>query len=281
MGTSVKRASATTELCQRGQSFDIPGEQVDGMDVRAVKAAGDMALEHARSGKGPFILEMLTYRYRGHSMSDPAKYRAKEEVQKMRTEHDPIEQVRQRLEEKGWASEDELKEIDKRHPPHRQRSGRVRAGRPGARSGGAVDRHLCLSESGPASPRVGQMSRGSINHIALTVRDLAQSENRFYAPVLGFLGYEKVEDIPGKMTLWFNAGASMAVNLWQAEPELKDHSHARYAPGFHHCAFALESRDGGRRAARSAGARRHPGARCARRISAIRSRLLRRVFPGR
>jgi pyruvate dehydrogenase E1 component alpha subunit len=83
------------------------------MDVRAVKAAGDMALEHARSGKGPFILEMLTYRYRGHSMSDPAKYRAREEVQKMRDEHDPIEQVRRRLEEKGWAKDEELKEIDK------------------------------------------------------------------------------------------------------------------------------------------------------------------------
>jgi pyruvate dehydrogenase E1 component alpha subunit len=113
MGTSVQRSSATTELCKRGLSFDIPGEQVDGMDVRAVKAAGDLALNHARSGKGPIILEMLTYRYRGHSMSDPAKYRAKEEVQKMRTEHDPIEQVRQRLEQKGWASEDALKDIDK------------------------------------------------------------------------------------------------------------------------------------------------------------------------
>ena len=113
MGTSVKRGSATTELCKRGLSFDIPGEQVDGMDVRAVKAAGEMALDHARSGKGPFILEMLTYRYRGHSMSDPAKYRAKEEVQRMRTEHDPIEQVRHRLEEKGWASEDALKDVDK------------------------------------------------------------------------------------------------------------------------------------------------------------------------
>ena len=113
MGTSVKRASATTDLCKRGLSFDIPGEQVDGMDVRAVRAAGERALEHARSGKGPTILEMLTYRYRGHSMSDPAKYRAKEEVQKMRTEHDPIEQVRQRLEKKNWASEEELKEIDK------------------------------------------------------------------------------------------------------------------------------------------------------------------------
>ncbi len=113
MGTSVKRSSATTDLYKRGLSFDIPGEQADGMDVRAVRAAGDMALEHARSGKGPFILEMLTYRYRGHSMSDPAKYRAKEEVQKMRTEHDPIEQVRLRLMKKGWAGEDALKDIDK------------------------------------------------------------------------------------------------------------------------------------------------------------------------
>jgi pyruvate dehydrogenase E1 component subunit alpha len=113
MGTSVNRASATTELWRRGASFDIPGEPVDGMDVRAVKAAAEMALQHARSGNGPFILEMATYRYRGHSMSDPAKYRAREEVQKMREEHDPIEQVRRRLEEKGWASEEELKEIDK------------------------------------------------------------------------------------------------------------------------------------------------------------------------
>jgi pyruvate dehydrogenase E1 component alpha subunit len=113
MGTSVKRASATTELYKRGLSFDIPGEQVDGMDIRAVKAAGERALAHARSGKGPIILEMLTYRYRGHSMSDPAKYRAKEEVQKMRTDRDPIEQVRMRLEQAGRASEDDLKNIDK------------------------------------------------------------------------------------------------------------------------------------------------------------------------
>ena len=129
MGTSVKRSSATTDLCKRGASFDIPGEPVDGMDVRAVKAAGDMALEHARSGKGPFILEMLTYRYRGHSMSDPAKYRAREEVQRMRDEHDPIEQVRHRLEEKGWASEDDAEGDRQGHPPHRQRGGGVRAGR--------------------------------------------------------------------------------------------------------------------------------------------------------
>ncbi|MBV2144575.1 pyruvate dehydrogenase (acetyl-transferring) E1 component subunit alpha [Falsochrobactrum sp. TDYN1] len=113
MGTSVSRSSAETDFSKRGVSFNIPGIQVDGMDVRAVKAAADFAADWARSGKGPLILEMLTYRYRGHSMSDPAKYRTKEEVQKMRSEHDPIEQVKQRLVEKGWATEEELKEIDK------------------------------------------------------------------------------------------------------------------------------------------------------------------------
>ncbi len=113
MGTSVERSSSTTDLSQRGRSFDIPGEQVDGMDVRAVKAAGDKVVKRAREGHGPYILEMLTYRYRGHSMSDPAKYRSKEEVKKMRTESDPIEQVRARMLEKGFAQEDELKEIDK------------------------------------------------------------------------------------------------------------------------------------------------------------------------
>ncbi|MFN3226184.1 MAG: pyruvate dehydrogenase (acetyl-transferring) E1 component subunit alpha [Hyphomicrobiales bacterium] len=113
MGTSIERSSSTTDLSQRGLSFGIPGEQVDGMDVRAVYAAGEKALEHARSGKGPYILEMLTYRYRGHSMSDPAKYRTKDEVQKMRAEHDPIEQVKVRLLDKKWASEDDLKALDK------------------------------------------------------------------------------------------------------------------------------------------------------------------------
>ena len=112
MGTSVSRASATTNLSERGSSFDIPGEQVDGMDVRAVKAAGERAVKWCREGNGPIILEMLTYRYRGHSMSDPAKYRPKEEVDKVRTEHDPIEQVRARLLAKSWATEDELKKID-------------------------------------------------------------------------------------------------------------------------------------------------------------------------
>jgi pyruvate dehydrogenase E1 component alpha subunit len=113
MGTRIDRVSSTTDLSHRGLSFNIPGEQVDGMDVRAVKEAGDRAVKWAREGKGPYILEMLTYRYRGHSMSDPAKYRTREEVEKVRTEHDPIEQVRLRLIEKGHATEDELKAIDK------------------------------------------------------------------------------------------------------------------------------------------------------------------------
>ncbi|MFC5583480.1 pyruvate dehydrogenase (acetyl-transferring) E1 component subunit alpha [Nitratireductor kimnyeongensis] len=113
MGTAVARSSAETDFSHRGLSFKIPGIQVDGMDVRAVKAAGDLAVEWCRSGKGPIILEMQTYRYRGHSMSDPAKYRSKDEVQKMRSEHDPIEQVKQRLVANKWADEDELKAIDK------------------------------------------------------------------------------------------------------------------------------------------------------------------------
>ncbi len=113
MGTSVSRSSAETDFSHRGSSFRIPGIQVDGMDVRAVKSAGELAVEWCRSGKGPIILEMQTYRYRGHSMSDPAKYRSKDEVQKMRSERDPVEQVKARLIEKKWASEDELKAIDK------------------------------------------------------------------------------------------------------------------------------------------------------------------------
>ncbi|MBA8880404.1 pyruvate dehydrogenase (acetyl-transferring) E1 component subunit alpha [Phyllobacterium myrsinacearum] len=113
MGTSVSRASAETDFSRRGISFNIPGIQVDGMDVRAVQAAGEEATAWARSGKGPMILEMQTYRYRGHSMSDPAKYRSKDEVQKMRSEHDPIEQVKSRLIDKGWSTEDDLKKIDK------------------------------------------------------------------------------------------------------------------------------------------------------------------------
>ncbi len=112
MGTSLKRASATIDLYHRGAAHGIPGQQVDGMDVRAVKAAADQATKWCREGNGPFILEMMTYRYRGHSMSDPAKYRTREEVEKVRSEHDPIEQVRLRLIQKKWASEDELKKVD-------------------------------------------------------------------------------------------------------------------------------------------------------------------------
>ena len=112
MGTSVSRSSALTDFSKRGQSFNIPGEQVDGMDVRAVKSAAARAAEWCRTGNGPMILEMQTYRYRGHSMSDPAKYRSKDEVQKMREERDPIEQVRARLLTSKQASEDDLKKID-------------------------------------------------------------------------------------------------------------------------------------------------------------------------
>src|SRR5271155_342517 len=111
MGTSVDRASARTDLFHRGMAHGIPGEQVDGMDVLAVHEAGLAACEHARSGQGPIILEMMTYRYRGHSMSDPAKYRTRDEVNKMRTEHDPIDQARRRLIE-GGTSEASLKAID-------------------------------------------------------------------------------------------------------------------------------------------------------------------------
>jgi deoxyxylulose-5-phosphate synthase len=84
MGTLTARAAATTDFSQRGASFDIPGEQVDGMDVRAVKATAERVVAKVRAGEGPYILEMLTYRYRGHSMSDPAKYRSREDVQKVR-----------------------------------------------------------------------------------------------------------------------------------------------------------------------------------------------------
>ncbi len=113
MGTSVERASATTELHQRGRAFEVPGRAVDGMNVLSVREAGYEAVQHARNGNGPFILEMKTYRYRGHSMSDPAKYRSKEEVQKMREEHDPINQLRQRLLDDGVVTEDALKEVDR------------------------------------------------------------------------------------------------------------------------------------------------------------------------
>lgn len=113
MGTSLKRASSSPALFTRGQAFGIPGEAVDGMDVLAVKEAGEKAVSHCRSGAGPYILEMNTYRYRGHSMSDPAKYRTREEVQKMREERDPIDHVRDILLSGDHATEDDLKGIDK------------------------------------------------------------------------------------------------------------------------------------------------------------------------
>ena len=113
MGTSQKRSTSTPDIYTRGEAFGIPGEAVDGMDVLAVKAAGEKAVAHCRSGKGPYILEVKTYRYRGHSMSDPAKYRTREEVQKMRDEKDCIEHVRELLLDGKHASEEDLKAIDK------------------------------------------------------------------------------------------------------------------------------------------------------------------------
>ncbi len=112
MGTSVERASAVTELFRHGEAFGIPGERVDGMDVLAVRTEGAKAVEHARSGHGPYILEMQTYRYRGHSMSDPAKYRSKEEVDKYRNERDPIDHVRKILIDEKMADEAALKAVD-------------------------------------------------------------------------------------------------------------------------------------------------------------------------
>lgn len=113
MGTSVKRAASTPELFRRGESFGIPGRQVDGMDVLAVREAGLEAAEYVRSGKGPIILEMNTYRYRGHSMSDPAKYRTKDEVDEFKG-HDPIENLKQVIIKNKFGTEESLKEIDKK-----------------------------------------------------------------------------------------------------------------------------------------------------------------------
>jgi pyruvate dehydrogenase E1 component alpha subunit len=113
MGTSISRASASQDLHQRGAAYGIPGNKVDGMRVSEVNAAGSEALERARAGEGPTILEMMTYRYRGHSMSDPAKYRTKQEVQDIRTQQDPIDWVKNQLLAAGEAGEDELKAIDR------------------------------------------------------------------------------------------------------------------------------------------------------------------------
>jgi len=112
MGTSVSRSSAG-QLYRRGEGYGIPGEQVDGMDVFAVQAAARQALDYIRTGNGPYILEMMTYRYRGHSMSDPAKYRTKEEVSSMKEDRDPITQIKDLLQKQG-IEETEIKEIDKK-----------------------------------------------------------------------------------------------------------------------------------------------------------------------
>lgn len=114
MGTSVERASAETELFKRGISFEIEGFAVDGMDVLAVREASRKAVAKARAGDGPTILEMKTYRYRGHSMSDPAKYRTREEVDEMREKRDPIEHLKKMILDSGFADEEHLKEIDRR-----------------------------------------------------------------------------------------------------------------------------------------------------------------------
>jgi pyruvate dehydrogenase E1 component alpha subunit len=111
MGTSVERASASHDLSKNGAAWGIPGLQVDGMDVAKVLAAAEQAVAHCRAGNGPFLLEMQTYRYRGHSMSDPAKYRTREEVQKMRSERDCIEHLRHEMTEAG-ITEDELRAIE-------------------------------------------------------------------------------------------------------------------------------------------------------------------------
>jgi pyruvate dehydrogenase E1 component alpha subunit len=111
MGTSVERSASETAFHKRGVSFRIPGEEVDGMDIVAVREAGTRATEHARSGQGPYILEMKTYRYRGHSMSDPAKYRTKEEVDEVKQTRDPIDHIKERLAKAG-VTEDDLKGID-------------------------------------------------------------------------------------------------------------------------------------------------------------------------
>jgi len=113
MGTAIRRASAETQLYKRGESFRIPGKQVDGMDVLAVKAAADEAVAWCRGGNGPILLEAMTYRYRGHSMSDPAKYRSKEEVDKVREQRDPIKNFEKLLLDKGVADEATFKQIDK------------------------------------------------------------------------------------------------------------------------------------------------------------------------
>jgi pyruvate dehydrogenase E1 component alpha subunit len=112
MGTAVKRGSAETHFYRRGTAFRIPGMDVNGMDVLEVRAAAEVAVKHVRGGNGPVLMELHTYRYRGHSMSDPAKYRTREEVQEMREKHDPIDAIKAELAKRG-ISEDRTKDIDK------------------------------------------------------------------------------------------------------------------------------------------------------------------------
>ena len=113
MGTSLQRAASTPDFYTRGEAFGITGAVVDGMDVLAVKAAGELAVAHCRAGNGPYVLEVKTYRYRGHSMSDPARYRSKEEVKKVKDNEDPIDMIKEMLTQGGHATLDDLKKIDK------------------------------------------------------------------------------------------------------------------------------------------------------------------------
>jgi pyruvate dehydrogenase E1 component alpha subunit len=113
MGTSVARSSSSKDLYTRAEAFNIPGGQADGMNVLAVRSAAEAAIRDIRAGKGPYVLELLTYRYRGHSMSDPAKYRSKDELNRIRQEHDPIDQMKRVMTEAGVADEARLKEIDR------------------------------------------------------------------------------------------------------------------------------------------------------------------------
>ena len=145
MGTSITRSSAEVNLSRRGLSFNIPGEQVDGMDVRAVKAAGDKAAAWCRGGKGPYILEMLTYRYRGHSMSDPAKYRTREEVDEVRTHHDPIDMARAPHPGKEDRRRRRAEENRRRGARSDQPGLRIRHPRSGAGCVRALDQRLSLN----------------------------------------------------------------------------------------------------------------------------------------
>ena len=173
MGTSVERASASHDLSKNGVPWGITGAQVDGMDVLAVKAAAEVAVAACRAGKGPYLLEAKTYRYRGHSMSDPARYRPREELQLMRTQHDCIENARQRLAALGV--EDKAVQGDRRrgesdHPGCR----RFRAGQSRARSGGALDRRaaggLSHGDADPDARAEPDHDRGQARPLAETCR---------------------------------------------------------------------------------------------------------------